>query len=186
MCRWVRARTRHASRATIRSSRSIGSLPARPRRPTLYPESNRLDRIEALRLYTVGSSWFSVKKAKKARLPPANSPTWRCFRPIIFQFQKSRLSNLNRCLTIVGGKVVYATREFSSSRRRRCPSVPMVARENYGGYWRPVLKRPNRHGRTMRRKSRSRKIVARATTRGALGGLAADALSDLLERARRN
>ena len=28
-------------------------------RVPLYPEGKRLDRMEALRLYTVGSSWFS-------------------------------------------------------------------------------------------------------------------------------
>ena len=36
----------------------------------LYPESNRLDRMEALRLYTVGSSWFSSEEGKKGSIAP--------------------------------------------------------------------------------------------------------------------
>ena len=34
----------------------------------LYPESNRLERMEALRLYTVGSSWFSSDEGKKGSI----------------------------------------------------------------------------------------------------------------------
>src|SRR6185295_8059938 len=36
----------------------------------LYPERNRLTREEALRLYTVGSSWFSSDEGKKGALVP--------------------------------------------------------------------------------------------------------------------
>lgn len=36
----------------------------------LYPENNRLDRQEALRLYTVGSSWFSSEEEKKGSIAP--------------------------------------------------------------------------------------------------------------------
>ena len=36
----------------------------------LYPESNRLERMEALRLYTVGSSWFSSEEGKKGSIAP--------------------------------------------------------------------------------------------------------------------
>jgi predicted amidohydrolase YtcJ len=35
---------------------------------TLYPKANRLSRMEALRLYTQGSAWFSNEKRKRARL----------------------------------------------------------------------------------------------------------------------
>src|SRR5205807_4204113 len=36
----------------------------------LYGEGNRLDRMEALRLYTVGSSWFSSEDGKKGAMMP--------------------------------------------------------------------------------------------------------------------
>jgi predicted amidohydrolase YtcJ len=34
----------------------------------LYPENNRFERMEALRLYTVGSSWFSSDDSKKGSI----------------------------------------------------------------------------------------------------------------------
>ena len=36
----------------------------------LYPESNRLSRMESLRLYTVGSAWFSSEENKKGSIEP--------------------------------------------------------------------------------------------------------------------
>ena len=36
----------------------------------LYPEANRLSRREALRLWTVGSSWFSNEDGKKGAIVP--------------------------------------------------------------------------------------------------------------------
>src|ERR1700749_2379014 len=35
---------------------------------SMYPENNRLNREEALRLYTQGSSWFSSESGKKGGL----------------------------------------------------------------------------------------------------------------------
>ena len=35
-----------------------------------YPEANRLDRMEALRLYTAGSAWFSGEEEKKGAILP--------------------------------------------------------------------------------------------------------------------
>src|SRR6266481_5137698 len=43
------------------TGRTIGGL-------QLYPEANRLDRTEALRLYTVGSTWFSSEENQKGTL----------------------------------------------------------------------------------------------------------------------
>jgi predicted amidohydrolase YtcJ len=37
---------------------------------SMYPESNRLERMEALRLWTVGSSWFSSEDGKKGAIVP--------------------------------------------------------------------------------------------------------------------
>ena len=45
------------------TGKTIGGL-------SLYPEENRLDRAEALKLYTMGSSWFSTEDGKKGALAP--------------------------------------------------------------------------------------------------------------------
>jgi predicted amidohydrolase YtcJ len=45
------------------TGRTIGDL-------RLYPEENRFDRGEALKLYTIGSSWFSTEDGKKGAIAP--------------------------------------------------------------------------------------------------------------------
>jgi hypothetical protein len=45
------------------TGKTIGGL-------NLYPEENRFDRSEALKLYTMGSSWFSTEDGKKGALAP--------------------------------------------------------------------------------------------------------------------
>src|SRR5260370_878113 len=45
------------------TGRTLGGL-------QLYPETNRLHRSEALRLYTVGSTWFSSEENQKGALVP--------------------------------------------------------------------------------------------------------------------
>src|SRR5258708_3503197 len=45
------------------TGKTIGGL-------SLYPQENRLDREEALKLYTMGSSWFSTEEEKKGALAP--------------------------------------------------------------------------------------------------------------------
>ena len=45
------------------TGKTIGGL-------SLYPQENRLDREEALKLYTMGSSWFSTEDGKKGALAP--------------------------------------------------------------------------------------------------------------------
>ena len=36
----------------------------------MYTAANRMDRMEALRLWTVGSAWFSSEESKKGALIP--------------------------------------------------------------------------------------------------------------------
>src|SRR5262249_7121562 len=45
------------------AGKTVGGTP-------LYPEANRLDRMEALRRYTRGSAWFSREEDKKGAISP--------------------------------------------------------------------------------------------------------------------
>jgi predicted amidohydrolase YtcJ len=54
----------------------------------LYPENNRLDRAEALRLYTVGSSWFSTEDGKKGSLESGQLADLSVLSQTTFRFQK--------------------------------------------------------------------------------------------------
>jgi predicted amidohydrolase YtcJ len=103
----------------------------------LYPEANRLDRMEALRLYTVGSSWFSSEEGVKGAIVPGQLADLAVLSADYFAVPDEQIKRLESVLTIVGGKVVYAAETFAPLSPPPLPVSPdwsPVAA--YGGYWR--------------------------------------------------
>jgi len=86
----------------------------------LYPRENRLDRAEALKLYTMGSSWFSTEDGKKGALAPASWPTWLLSRAIIFPFPRRKSSISNLYLRSRVGRSF--TPAMNSQNLRTCPA----------------------------------------------------------------
>jgi predicted amidohydrolase YtcJ len=103
----------------------------------LYPENNRLERMEALRLYTVGSSWFASDEGKKGSIAPGQLADLAVLSADYFSIPEEQIKQLESVLTIVGGKVVYAAGEFSRSAPQPLPVSPDWSPvKTYGGYWR--------------------------------------------------
>jgi len=104
-------------------------------RTALYPESNRLDRAEALRLYTVGSSWFSSEEGRKGAIAPGQLADLAVLSADYFSVPEEEIKGLESVLTVVGGKVVYGAGEFE----KLGPPAPPVSPDwspvkHYGGY----------------------------------------------------
>jgi len=105
---------------------------------TLYPENNRLDRMEALRLYTVGSSWFSTEEGKKGAIAPGQLADLAVLSADYFSIPDEEIKKLESVLTMVGGKVVYASGEFSKHAPPPLPVSPDWSPiKHYGGYQQP-------------------------------------------------
>ena len=101
----------------------------------LYPEENRLSREEALKLYTMGSSWFSTEDGKKGALAPGQLADLAVLSADYFSIPHEEIKQLESVLTIVGGKIVYATEEFSKLAPPALPASPSWSPVNaYGGY----------------------------------------------------
>src|SRR2546427_2896893 len=101
----------------------------------LYPEENRLDREEALKLYTMGSSWFSTEDGKKGALAPGQLADLAVLSADYFSIPDEKIKQLESVLTIVGGKIVYATEEFSKLAPPALPVSPSWSPvKEYGGY----------------------------------------------------
>jgi hypothetical protein len=103
---------------------------------TLYGNKNRLSRMEALRLYTVGSSWFSSEEEQKGAVIPGQLADLAVLSDDFFSISEQRIKSLESVLTIVGGKVVYAAEEFRDLAPPLLPVLPEwspVAR--FGGYY---------------------------------------------------
>jgi predicted amidohydrolase YtcJ len=102
---------------------------------SLYREENRLDRSEALKLYTMGSSWFSTEDGKKGALAPGQLADFAILSADYFSIPEDEIKSLESLLTIVGGKVVYAADEFASMAPPDLPASPDWSPVNeYRGY----------------------------------------------------
>jgi hypothetical protein len=114
------------------TGKTIGGL-------NLYPEENRLDREEALKLYTMGSSWFSTEDGKKGALAPGQLADLAVLSGDYFSIPEEDIKHLESVLTIVGGKVVYASEEFSKLAPPTLPVSPSWSPiKQYGGYAKTV------------------------------------------------
>jgi len=110
------------------TGKTIGGL-------SLYPQENRLDRAEALKLYTMGSSWFSTEDGKKGALAPGQLADLAVLSADYFSIPEEDIKHLESVLTIVGGKIVYATAEFSKLAPPALPVSPSWSPvKEYGGY----------------------------------------------------
>src|SRR6185436_20155601 len=103
----------------------------------LFGDSNRLDRMEALRLYTVGSTWFSSEEGKKGAIVPGQLADLAVLSADYFSVPEEEIKRLESVLTIVGGKVVYGAEEFG----KLSPPLPPVSPgwspvTTHGGYHR--------------------------------------------------
>src|SRR5689334_20811396 len=104
----------------------------------LYPENNRLDRAEALRLYTVGSSWFSNEEGKKGAIARGQLADLAVLSADYFSIPDEEIKGLESVLTMVGGKVVYASGGFWKHSPPPLPvSLDWSPIKHYGGYQQP-------------------------------------------------
>lgn len=97
---------------------------------TLYSRDNRLDRMEALRLWTVGSSWFSGEDGKKGMVAPGHLADLAVLSADYFSVPDEQIKSLESVLTLVGGKVVHAAREFGAKAPPPLPISPSWAPVN--------------------------------------------------------
>ncbi|WP_321474645.1 amidohydrolase [uncultured Paludibaculum sp.] len=113
------------------TGRTVGGL-------ALYPESNRLDRTTALRLYTEGSSWFSTEQDQKGSIETGKLADVALLSADYFSIPDAEIRDLESVLTIVGGKVVYASAEFQHLDPAPLPVSPDWSPVKvYGGYHAP-------------------------------------------------
>ncbi len=101
----------------------------------LYPEANRLDRTEALRRYTVGSAWFSGEEDKKGSIEVGKLADLAVLSADYFKVPEDEIKRIESVLTVLGGKVVYATGDFQKLGPKAMPVSPDWSPvKDFGGY----------------------------------------------------
>src|ERR1700722_9424639 len=106
---------------------------------SMYDQDHRFDRMEALRLWTVGSSWFSTEQETKGSIVPGQLADLAVLSADYFLVAEDEIKSLESVLTIVSGKPVYAVEEFAEL----APPLPPVLPEwspvaAFGGYPKPT------------------------------------------------
>ncbi|WP_152979193.1 amidohydrolase [Caballeronia cordobensis] len=110
------------------SGRTVGGT-------AMYDASNRLDRMEALRRYTVGSAWFSSEDDRKGALVPGMFADFAVLSEDYFSIDETRIKYLESVMTVVGGKIVYAAGEFAPLGPPDLPVSPSWSPvAEFGGY----------------------------------------------------
>jgi predicted amidohydrolase YtcJ len=112
----------------LSTGRTIGGL-------QMYDESNRLDRMEALRLWTVGSSWFSNDSGKKGSIEVGQLADLVMLSADFFTIPEEQIKSLEAVLTVVGGKIVYAAEDYKQFSPPALPVSPSWSPvKTFGGY----------------------------------------------------
>lgn len=91
---------------------SGGTLDGSPART----KEQRLTRAEALRLYTLGSAWFSFEEAERGSLAVGMLADLAVLSDDLFEIEEKDIPRITALLTIVGGRVVHATGQFATLR----------------------------------------------------------------------
>jgi hypothetical protein len=124
---------------------------------TLYPEANRLDRMEALRRYTRGSAWLSGEEDRKGAIAPGQLADLAVLSADYFSVPEEQIKGIESALTLVGGKVVYATGEFVGLAPPPLPVLPE---------WSPIKSYPGYHAGHQREVGDTRAHALARSTHG--------------------
>lgn len=101
----------------------------------IYDDKNRLTREEALRLWTVGSSWFSNDAGKKGAIETGQLADLAVLNADFFSVPEEQIKSLESVLTVVGGKIVYAADDFKKHSPTALPVSPSWSPvKTFGGY----------------------------------------------------
>ncbi|MBM4261853.1 MAG: amidohydrolase [Deltaproteobacteria bacterium] len=76
------------------------------------PQQN-LTRAEALRLYTIGSAWFSADEKRRGSLEAGKLADLAVLNADFLTVPEDQIPHLESLLTMVGGRIVYAARPFA-------------------------------------------------------------------------
>lgn len=106
----------------------------------LYGDENKLERLEALRLYTHGSAKLSREEDKKGTLSIGMYADMAILSQDYFSIPDESIKEISSLLTILGGKVIYAADEYSNlDPNRNLPISPDWSPvRHYGGYYQPA------------------------------------------------
>jgi hypothetical protein len=105
------------SLAWLVTGRTVGGTP-------LYPSAQRIDREQALRLWTESNAWFSSEIGKKGALRVGQLADLAVLSDDYFRVPEEGIADISSVLTVLGGRVVHGEAEFSKLAPPMPPAMP--------------------------------------------------------------
>jgi predicted amidohydrolase YtcJ len=99
----------------------------------LYPASQRLDREQALRLWTEANTWFSGEGGKKGQIKAGQLADLAVLSDDYFSVPEEKIADITSVLTLLGGKPVHASGDFSNLAPPLPPAMPDWSPVRYYG-----------------------------------------------------
>jgi hypothetical protein len=90
----------------------------------LYGATERLSRDEALRLYTERNAWFSGEVGEKGQIVPGQLADFALLSEDYFAVEEERIKEIQSDLTVLGGRVVWASGPFAGMAPPPLPFSP--------------------------------------------------------------
>ncbi|MEM6488540.1 MAG: amidohydrolase [Pseudomonadota bacterium] len=89
----------------------------------MYDDANLLTREEALRIWTVGSSWFTGDAGRKGAIAPGQMADFAVLDRDYFAVTDAEIAKLRAELTVLGGEVVHGSGAFATADLRHIPPI---------------------------------------------------------------
>lgn len=103
---------------------------------TVLAKDNRLTRLEALKLYTIGAAWFENEEHEKGRIAPGNLADFVLLSKDYFTVADDEIKSISSVLTVVDGKVVFGLGQYSDLAPKLPEPIPSWSPIKYfGGYY---------------------------------------------------
>ncbi|WP_309261962.1 amidohydrolase [Lysobacter arvi] len=110
------------------TGRTVGGM-------SLYPPRNRLDREAALRMWTERVAWFSNEEGNKGQIREGQLADLVVPDRDYFACPEAEIVETTSLMTVVGGRIVYATGTFAEHDAPIPPAMPDWSPvRTYGGY----------------------------------------------------
>jgi predicted amidohydrolase YtcJ len=110
----------------------------------LYPRQNCINREEALRLWTSANTWFSSEDNRKGQIKAGQYADLAVLSSDYFSVPDDEIQDIESMLTILGGKVVHGSGDFSSLAPSLVPAMPDWSPVRaFGGYQRASITQHN-------------------------------------------
>lgn len=102
----------------------------------ILAKDNRLNRIEALRLYTTGPAWFVHEENEKGRIVPGNLADFVLLSKDYFTIPDDEIKTISSVLTVVDGRVVFGAQDYSNLAPKLPETLPAWSPiKHFGGYY---------------------------------------------------